>query len=50
MANPDLSMPDPGHVCSGDRVPVGGAHLYFERAGQGPPCLLLHGGFASHCS
>jgi len=42
-------MPDPDHRCAGRYVDAGDARLHYERAGEGPPCILLHGGFASHC-
>lgn len=42
-------MPDPDHECAPTFVQVDDVRLHYERAGQGPPCVLLHGGFASHC-
>jgi len=42
-------MPDPDHVCASRYVDSGDVRLHAERAGAGPPCILLHGGFASHC-
>lgn len=42
-------MPDPDHACASRYVDSGDVRLHYERAGAGPPCILLHGGFASHC-
>jgi pimeloyl-ACP methyl ester carboxylesterase len=31
-----------------ERIEVGGSTIAFERAGDGPPLILLHGGFSDH--
>ena len=43
-------MSELDHTCAMTFVEVGDIRIHYERRGRGAPCVLLHGGFASHRS